>query len=161
MENAFLVWVENLLRASGYQILMFFLAGIALELAVEFIKATLYPKTKKDAEGNVKSCPRWLGMALGAVITVVYLAMAYAASGIAGFYIPAGPIFLPVWFILFYVYQFKAIKVSKWLRDKMFPSLKDPDYVKPAKVKKEKEKKLADMTYEELLEFKRLHPEVK
>lgn len=139
MENAFVVYFMGILKACGWQIVMFFLTGIAFELAAEFVKATLYPKNKG------KECPRWLGMALGAVITVVYLAMAYMASSLKGFTIPGGTIFLPVWFIFFYVYQFKAIRVAKWLRDKMFPTLKDPD---KSYTKKPKEKKL---TNEELL----------
>lgn len=128
----FLDSVVSFFMMVGWQIVMFILCGIAFELAVEFIKATLYPVTKK------KECPRWLGMLLGALITCVYLVMAYVANalfGDDGWYIPGGLVFLPVWFILFYFYQYKAMSFAKWLRNRMFPVLKDPNYNKPHKPK--------------------------
>lgn len=130
----FLIGVLDFFRAVGWQLLMFFLCGIAFELAAEFVKATLYPKTGE------KECPRWLGAILGLVVTIVYLAMAYAAYGTsgAGWYIPGGTIFLPVWFLLFYFWQYKAMRMSKWLCTRLFPTLRDPSYTKPRKEKKEK-----------------------
>lgn len=132
--DVFLFYVAMFFQAIGWQLLMFFLCGIAFELAAEFIKATLYPVTKQ------KECPRWLGMVLGAIITGVYLLMAYTAHGLFGddgWYIPGGFVFLPVWFILFYFYQYKAMSIAKWLRNKMFPTLKDPCYTKPKREKKD------------------------
>ena len=122
MDFFFFLFIE-INKAVIWQIVMFFLCVIAFELAVEFVKATLYPADKG------KECPRWLGMLLGALITTVYIVMAYIANatfGDAGWYIPGGFVFLPVWAILFYFYQYKALRVAKWFRDRMFPNLKRP-----------------------------------
>lgn len=150
-----MIWYSFLdfFRMIGWQLLMFILCGIAFELAVEFIKATLYPKTKE------KECPRALGMALGAAVTVIYLVMAYvahAAFGDAGWYIPGGIVFLPVWFILFYFYQYKAMVFAKWLRDKMFPVLKDPAHVKPHAPKEKKDKTFKGFTDAEITQIKEI-----
>lgn len=128
----FLLSAFDFFKSIGWQLLMFFLTGIAFELILEFIKATLYPVTRN------KECPRWLGMIMGAMITVVYLMMAYTSNakfGDAGWYIPGGYIFIPVWFILFFFYQYKAMRIAKCFRNILFPTLKDPSYVKPQKDK--------------------------
>lgn len=120
-------------KSCSWQLLMFILAGVAFELLAEFVKATLYPKDKG------RGCPRWLGMALGAVVTALWAVMAHAADAVygdSGWYMPGGLIFLPVWAILFFFYQYKAMSVAKWLRDRLFPALKDPSKTKPKKEKK-------------------------
>ena len=63
MENAFLLVLSGFLRSVMWQIVMFLLCGIAFELLLEFIKATLFPK---DEKGESRSCPRWLGLVMGA-----------------------------------------------------------------------------------------------
>ncbi len=139
MENAFLLVLSGFLRSVMWQIVMFLLCGIAFELLLEFIKATLFPK---DEKGESRSCPRWLGLVMGAVITAAYLALAYMAffafGAEGGFLIPGGLIFIPVWAILFFFYQYKALRLAKWLCSKMFPTLKDPFYKKPEKKHRER-----------------------
>lgn len=134
MENAFLLMVTAFLKAVVWQIVMFFLCGIAFELFLEFIKASLFPK-KKDEEA--KPCPRWLGLIMGVAVTVVYIFLAYSAyfafGAEGGFLIPGGVIFIPIWSILFFFWQYKALKVAKWLCSRMFPTLKNPFYEKPKK----------------------------
>ena len=139
MESAFILVIAGFLKSVGWQIAMFILCGIAFELLAEFVKATLFPK---NSEGVAKSCPRWLGLVMGVVITVAYLVLAYTAffafGAEAGFLIPGGLIFIPVWAILFFFYQYKALRIAKWLCSKMFPTLKDPFYKKPEKKKQER-----------------------
>lgn len=149
MENAFFKILTDILFAIRWQVVMFFVAGIAFELFCEFIKASLYPKNKG------KDVPRLLGLILGFSISVVYTTlafMAYAKFGDNGWFIPGGAIFAIVWLILFFFYQYKAITVAKVLRDWMFPTLKDPDYVKTHKEKVEKAKKV-EVTPEMLAEL--------
>ena len=138
MENAFLLVVSGFLRSVVWQIVMFLLCGIAFELLLEFVKATLFPK---DENGKAKECPRWLGLIMGAVITACYLVLAYTAyfafGEDNGFLIPGGLIFIPVWSILFFFYQYKALRMAKWLCSKLFPTLKDPFYRKPERKKPE------------------------
>ena len=79
---------------------------------------------------------------MGAVITAAYLVLAYTAffafGAESGFLIPGGLIFIPVWAMLFFFYQYKALRIAKWLCSKMFPTLKDPFYKKPEKKKQER-----------------------
>lgn len=155
MEIVFMT-IAAFLRQIVWQLIMFLLCGIAFELMIEFVKATLYPATKKDKDGNPVSCPRWLGMSFGAAVTVIYLVMAYLASAvfasIEGWYIPGGFVFLPVYFILFYFYQYKAMRLAKWFRNRLFPSLKDPDYQKPKREKPVKNSSVSEEDIKALLE---------
>lgn len=148
MENAFLLVLSGFLKSVMWQIIMFFLCGIAFELLLEFVKATLFPKNES---GESKKCPRWLGLIMGGGITAIYLILAYAAffafGAEGGFLIPGGLIFIPVWAILFLFYQYKALRIAKWLCSKLFPTLKDPFYRKP-----EKKRKPERITEEQIME---------
>lgn len=152
MENAFILTLLSYFKQVGWQIVMFILCGVAFELLLEFVKATLYPK---DKDGNAKACPRWLGLLMGAIITAIYLFLAYAAffayGKDGGFYIPGGLVFIPVWAILFFFYQYKAVSISKWLCSKLFPSLKNPFYERPKREKKVKEKDLSKEEIDKLI----------
>lgn len=156
MEVSFIILVQDAFMQAWVQVLMFFLSGIALELFSEFVKATFYPTKTVTAEDGTTSevereVPRWLGFTLGVVNTVAYLIMAYSAYGSfgdKGCLIPGGFVFFPVWAILFYFWQYAAIRVSKWICRRMFPSLKYPD--RP-KVKKEKVDDSSEMTYEQAI----------
>lgn len=143
MENAFTIALASAFLSMRWQIVMFLVDIIVLGLVSEFIKATLFPK-KIVVEGEKqKECPRWLGLIFGLIVTMIHITCSYAAFnsfGSDGWYIPGEAIFIWAWFILFFFIQFKALKIVKYLRDKLFPGLKDPSWTKQAKPKKEKER---------------------
>ena len=153
MEHAFLLAITNTLLEIRWQLFMFVADILILGFVSEFIKATLFPKMKLNDEGNYvicKGCPRWIGLIFGLVITFIHMSCAYAAYkafGDEGFLIPGGAIFLWAWGIAFFLLQAKSLKMLKWLRDKLFPGLKDPTYVKPPRQPKAKTVKPAKKSY--------------
>ena len=78
---------------------------------------------------------------MGFIASALYIASAFWASMTAttpGWEIPGSPVFLYVWFCLFYIYQFSAMRIAKPIFKKLLPGVYDINYVKPAKEKKEK-----------------------
>lgn len=162
MENAFFIAMAQSFLEIRWQMIMFFADIIILGTLSEFIKATLFPKKDETtkASGKFNECPRWLGLIFGILVTLIHIVcsfLAYSAFGTEGWYIPGGYIFAWAWAILFFFLQFKALRIVKWFRDKLFPGLKDPNYVKTQKNKEKKksyskeelEKILANLTSEE------------
>lgn len=133
----------------AWQLLMFLVTGIAFELLCEWLKAVIKQALKKD------TLPSWIGLVMGVVSTICYTLCAvgaYKAYGYDGWYIPGYPQFIWVWAILFFFWQYVAIKVAKPIFKKFFPAVNDPNYVKPEKEKKEK-KKETDISKEALQEM--------
>ena len=116
------------------QLVMFLATGLLFEFIIEWIKAGIRNKTGK-------SVPQWIGIVMGFAASGLYIASAYWASitaTSAGWEIPGSPVFLYVWFLIFYIYQFSAMKIAKPIFKKLLPGVYDANYVKPVKEKKEK-----------------------
>lgn len=116
------------------QLVMFLATGILFEFIIEWLKAGIRNKTKQPV-------PQWIGIVMGFVASAVYIVSAYWASQkiqTAGWEIPGSPVFLYVWFLFFYIYQFSAMKIAKPIFKKLLPGVYDSDYVKPEKPKREK-----------------------
>ena len=116
------------------QIVMFLATGLLFEFIIEWIKAGIKNKTQK-------AVPQYIGIIMGFVASAVYIASAYWASVTAttiGWEIPGSPVFLYVWFCLFFIYQFSAMKIAKPIFKKLLPGVYDINYVKPVKERKEK-----------------------
>ncbi len=116
------------------QIVMFLATGLLFEFIIEWIKAGIKNKTQKPV-------PQYIGIIMGFVASALYIVSAYWASVTAttiGWEIPGSPVFLYVWFCIFYIYQFSAMKVAKPIFKKLLPGVYDINYVKPVKEKKAK-----------------------
>ncbi len=116
------------------QIVMFLATGLLFEFIIEWIKAGIKNKTQKPV-------PQYIGIIMGFVASALYIVSAYWASVTAttiGWEIPGSPVFLYVWFCIFYIYQFSAMKIAKPIFKKLLPGVYDINYVKPVKEKKEK-----------------------
>lgn len=133
----------NLCSEMRWFALMFLLSGVALEFLFELVKGLLFPtKTEEQiaAGEKQKDCPRWLGLTFGIAATLIFLASAYCANiflGPDGWTIPGGLIFSWVWFILFFMWQYVSMRLAKKMRNKLFPTLKNPGYRKEEKKKQE------------------------
>lgn len=116
------------------QIVMFLATGLLFEFIIEWIKAGIRNKTQKPV-------PQYIGIIMGFVASALYIVSAYWASVTAttiGWEIPGSPVFLYVWFCIFYIYQFSAMKIAKPIFKKLLPGVYDINYVKPVKEKKAK-----------------------
>ena len=134
METISTIFVEACV-ACKWQLLMFIVAGIAFELLCEWAKAIIRQSTGKPTSLAV-------GTTLGLLASILYIVAAYYAykgyNGEGGWMILGTPYFLWVWFILFYFWQYTSIKIAKPIFKRFFPTVNDPNYVKPVKVKEEK-----------------------
>lgn len=123
--------------ACKWQLLMFIVSGIAFELLCEWAKAIIRQSTGKSTTLAV-------GTLLGLLSSILYIIAAYCAykgyNGEGGWMILGTPYFLWVWFILFYFWQYTSIKIAKPIFKRFFPTVNDPNYVKPDKVKTDKKK---------------------
>lgn len=127
------------------QIVMFFATGLLFEFIIEWIKAGIKNKTQK-------SVPQYIGIIMGFIASGIYILTAYWASitaTTAGWEIPGSPVFLYVWFCIFYIYQFSAMKVAKPIFKKLLPGVYDVNYVKPVKEKKAKESEVDAALFEQ------------
>ena len=118
------------------QLVMFLATGILFEFIIEWIKSGIRNRTGK-------SVPQWIGIVMGFTASAVYIVSAYWASiriETMGWEIPGSPVFLYVWFLLFYIYQFSAMKIAKPIFKKLLPGVYDSNYVKPQKPSKAEKK---------------------
>ena len=126
MLEAIGLFFTRLLDESGNLILMFIITGVVFNVFAEIVKKQIFPKLTEEelAAGKVqKECPAWIGMIIGVVLTIVFLACAIGAyitvtphcQLIGGFF------FTPVWAVAYYVWQMACMKLVKGIMTLLFP----------------------------------------
>lgn len=120
------VLLNQLFYESGSFLVMFFVAGIVLNLFTELIKKQIFPKRSEEeiAEGKLsKSCPSWVGMLIGVANTLVFTILTVLAhmNGSAHCAIIGGFTWIFIWVVGFYVYQMSASLLVKLILRKLFP----------------------------------------
>lgn len=124
--EAFEYFIRTLMVNSGYFFLMFFVAGIAMNVFAENLKKSLFPKYTEEeiANGKVqKKCPRWLGLIIGLAILGVFTVCAFSAdlADVPHCKIPGGIYWYFIWAVAFYFWQMAAMKAVKYFITKIAP----------------------------------------
>lgn len=128
------------------QLIMFFATGILFEFVLEWLKAGIRNKTGK-------AVPKWIGIVLGLGASAVYIASAYWASVTAttlGWEIPGSPVFLYVWFWIFFFWQYGCVHIAKPIFKKLLPYVYYENYEKPEKTEKKDQLSILQQEFEEL-----------
>ena len=124
--EAFEMFIRTLMYESGYFVVMFIIAGLALNSFSETLKKSIYPKYTEEelASGKVqKQCPRWVGLLIGVGIVSVFMLCAVSADN--GYQphsaVPGGSYWYPIWAVEFYFWQMASMKTVKWVFTKVAP----------------------------------------
>ena len=117
---------NQLFFESGSFVVMFFVAGIVLNLFTELIKKQIFPKytEEEEAQGKKsKTCPSWVGMLIGVANTIVFTVLSVTAHmmGAEHCMIIGGLTWMFIWVVGFYVYQMSSSFLVKLILRKMFP----------------------------------------
>lgn len=120
------ILLNQLFYESGSFLVMFFVAGVVLNLFTELIKKQIFPKYSEEetSEGKFsKSCPSWIGMLIGVANTIVFTILTVTAhlNGAEHCAIIGGLTWVFIWVVGFYVYQMSASLLVKLILRKMFP----------------------------------------
>ena len=150
------VFFTTLLDESGNLILLFVIGGLVFNVFTEIIKKQIFPRLTKEelAAGKVqKYCPKWLGMVIGVLETILFTVCVVGSQFIHTPHcqLIGGWFFLPIWFVAFYLWQMACMKVVKKLLMIMCPFFMTGDKrpPKPQKPKVYKIPKGATVEYEE------------
>ena len=140
--EALTIFFTTLFEESGVLMLLFFATGLVFNVFGEIIKKTLFPKItaeEKSAGKAQKECPGWLGIVIGAVLTILFLVCTMLAQFTHAPHcaLIGGYAFLPVWAIAYYLWQMAAMKLIKLVMRKICP-LYMTGKPRPPKPKKEK-----------------------
>ena len=124
--EAFEYVIRTLMFNSGYFFVMFFVAGLTMNVFAENLKKSLFPKYTEEelASGKTqKKCPRWLGLIIGIVILAIFSACAFSAdyAGVPHCAIPGGVYWYFIWAVAFYFWQMAALKAVKYFFTKIAP----------------------------------------
>ena len=118
--EAVTIYLTTLFNESGNLILLFIAGGIVFNVFTEIIKKQIFPKltAEESAAGKVqKECPKWLGMIIGIIMTILFTACVIGSQhlGTPHCQLIGGYFFLPIWFVAFYLWQMACMKIVKKL----------------------------------------------
>lgn len=118
----------QLFEESGNFIIMFFVAGIALDCFFEVIKKQIYPKATEEEkqEGKEsKKCPAWVGMLFGLANTAIFSLFSIIAhlNNTPHCIVIGGLTWFFVWAVAFYLYQMGASILVKLIMRRLFPKM--------------------------------------